>query len=119
MLRASEATSGDQSENTGTKRDSVDEDGYGVRHNEREENFGVEEREIDDLFFSGSEEGRATDSSEHEEREEEGRAEEEEGKEAEPEPSRKRSRIPTAANNPTNPTPRKKQIVTGQPREPP
>ena len=109
ILRTSGVSSGDQSENAETERESSEDEGYEVRHNERKESFGVEEGKTDDLFLSESEGSGATDLSEQEQEEEEG---------AESESSRKCSRIPTAGNNPTSPAPRKKQRIIKPPREP-
>ena len=106
ILRTSDVSSGDQSESAGTERESSEEEKYEMGHNERRESFGLEEGVTDDFSVSESEESGATDLSEQEE------------EEAKYESSRPRSRILTADNNPTNPTPSKKQRIIKPPREP-
>ena len=125
ILRTTEASSGDQSENAGTERESSEEDGYEVRLNERKESFGIEEGKTDDIFLSESEESGARDLSEEGEKEEEEGADEnkdededkdeddededkeEEKEKPEYEPSKRRSRTWTAYNAPTSKPPRK------------
>ena len=109
ILRTGDLSSGDQSENVGTERKSSEDEEYEVRHKQRRESFGVEERMTDDLFLSESEGSGATDPSEQEE---------EEGEETESKPSKKRSRGLTANNNPASPAPSKKQRIIKPPRIP-
>ena len=110
ILRTNGVSSGDQSENAETERESSEDEGYEVRHNERKESFGVEEGKTDDLFLSESEGSGATDLSEQEQEEEE------EGQESES--SRERSRIPTAGNSRTGPARSKTQRIIKPPHEP-
>ena len=120
ILGISDVSTGDQSESAGKKKEGLDGEGYEVGHYELKGNFGVEDGKTDELFLSDSEGVGARDLSEQEDEEEEEKEEkEQEQKEAEPEPSRKRSKIPTADNNPTKPPPSKKQRIIGPPRKPP
>ena len=128
ILRISDVSNGDQSESAGKEKEGLDGEGYEVGHYELKEDFGVEDGKTDELFLSESEGVGARDLPEQEDEEEEEKEDEEEEekeekkqeqKEAEPEPSRKRSRTPTADNNPTRPTPSKKQRIINRPRKPP
>ena len=124
VLRNSDASNCDRFEDAGTERESSEEEGYEVRHEEWKESIGVQKGKTEDLFFSESDESGATDLSEQqqEEREEkqgeEGKEEEEE-EQAESRSSRPRSRIPTTANDPTSPARSRKQRSRKRSRTPP
>ena len=120
ILRISDVSTGDQSESAGKEKEGLDGEGYEVGHHELKGNFGVEDGKTDELFLSEDEGVGARDLSEQkDEEEEEKEKKEQEQEEAEPEPSKKRSRIPTADDNPTRPAPSKKQRIINSPRKPP
>ncbi len=104
ILKTSDVSSDDQSENTGTKRGSLEEEKHEVRHNKWKKSFGAEEEKTEDFFLSESEESGAKDSSESESGEEE---EEEDEDEDEDE-----------AESESSPAPSKKQRIIKPPRKP-
>ena len=99
ILRISDVSVGDDSENGGTEKEGSEEEKDEVRYNRRKKSLVVKERKTDELLLSESEESGAMDLSEQEESEQE----------AEPRSNRSRSSVPITANDPTTPAPSKKQ----------